>query len=89
MLSVLGGVVLVFAVPDEKDNQEVRDLITHVGNVVQKGLGGWEWDGVRLAVGVGAGEADEWDELCAEAGMEFVQLDGGESLQDFGGEFLL
>ncbi len=67
----------------------------HVGRVVQDGLGGWEWDGVRVAIGVGDGSADdteEWDELCAEAGMEFVQVDnsgsggGRESmLQEFGG----
>lgn len=61
-------------------------LIRHVGSVVQKGLGGWEWDGVRLAIGIGEGEADEWDELCAEAGLEFVQLKSGQmDKNEFGG----
>lgn len=60
---------------------------------MRDGLGGWEWDGVKVAVGVGscdADEMDEWDELCAEAGLEFVHV-GGEGggrermLQEFGG----
>lgn len=93
VLAVLGGLVLIFAIPDEPASDETaektRDLITQVGKVVQDGLGGWDWDGVRLAVGVGAGNPDEWDEMCAEVGMEFVQLDGdgasASQLQDFGG----
>ncbi|KAJ6440059.1 alpha and gamma adaptin binding protein p34 [Purpureocillium lavendulum] len=66
--------------------QQVKELIHHVGRVLGEGLGGWEWDGVRIAVGVGGppatvpddgfhdDAADEWDELCAEAGMEFVHV---------------
>ncbi|KOS17125.1 Increased recombination centers protein 6 [Escovopsis weberi] len=54
--------------------EDLRGLLRHVGSVVRDGLGGWEWDGVRLAVGVGEGEADEWEELCAAAGLEYVQL---------------
>jgi hypothetical protein len=58
-----------------------------VGSIVQKGLGGWEWDGVRLAIGIGEGDADEWDELCTEAGLEFVQLKSGLSdKNEFGGK---
>ncbi|KAK5993923.1 hypothetical protein PT974_07361 [Cladobotryum mycophilum] len=81
VLAVLGGIVLVFAIPNAKPDtltgqDDVPSLIRHVGQVVQKGLGGWEWDGVRLAVGIGEGEAEEWDELCAAAGLEFVQLGG-------------
>jgi hypothetical protein len=68
-----------------KDDQP-PSLIRHVGSVVQKGLGGWEWDGVRLAIGIGEGDADEWDELCGEAGLEFVQLKSGQSEKnEFGG----
>ncbi|KAL7922511.1 alpha and gamma adaptin binding protein p34 domain-containing protein [Trichoderma austrokoningii] len=83
VLAVLGGLVLVFAIPNEKPaaltgDDQPPSLIRHVGSVVQKGLGGWEWDGVRLAIGVGEGDVDEWDELCAEAGMEFVQLKSGQ-----------
>ncbi|TQV94847.1 alpha and gamma adaptin binding protein p34 [Cordyceps javanica] len=106
VLGVLGGLILVFAIPDssggsvasapvadgadDDDNNPTRQLIRHVGAVVHQGLGGWAWDGVKLAVGVGGGGAldvDEWDELCAEAGLEFVQVggDGDENkLQQFG-----
>ncbi|GJN85270.1 hypothetical protein PLIIFM63780_008834 [Purpureocillium lilacinum] len=67
--------------------QQVKELIHHVGRVLGDGLGGWEWDGVRIAVGVGGpspatgggiddgyGAAGEWDEVCADAGMEFVHV---------------
>lgn len=88
VLSVLGGLILVFPTPEKDEEDKVRDLIQHVGQVVRQGLGGWEWDGVRLAVGVGDGDSDEWDELCAEAGMEYVQVGGGNrpaTVQEFGG----
>ncbi|RFU75404.1 hypothetical protein TARUN_6853 [Trichoderma arundinaceum] len=91
VLAVLGGLVLVFAIPSDKPSaltaeHEPPSLIRHVGSVVQKGLGGWEWDGVRLAIGIGEGDADEWDELCAEAGLEFVQLKSGQSDKNEYGE---
>ncbi|UNI19604.1 hypothetical protein JDV02_005783 [Purpureocillium takamizusanense] len=67
--------------------QQVKELVHHVGRVLGDGLGGWEWDGVRIAIGVGGpplstsdgvdedhGVAAEWDEICAEAGMEYVHL---------------
>ncbi|KHN94914.1 Alpha/gamma-adaptin-binding protein p34 [Metarhizium album ARSEF 1941] len=90
VLAVLGGLVVVFALPPPSSSSEsaprVRELIRHVGRVVNDGLGGWEWDGVRLAVGVGAHDSDgggggdaedgywDWDELCAEAALEFVRI---------------
>lgn len=88
VLAVLGGIILVFPTPQGREDEEkVRELIEQVGQVVQQGLGGWEWDGVKLAVGVGDGLGDEWDELCAGAGMEYVQVGGshGTAMQDFGG----
>jgi hypothetical protein len=62
-----------------------------VGQVVKKGLGGWEWDGVGLAVGVGEGITEEWDEVCAEAGLEFVHVTGKAQTgrNEFGGLWLL
>ncbi|KAF6845071.1 alpha and gamma adaptin binding protein p34 [Colletotrichum musicola] len=57
--------------------QQTRALITEVGKVVREGLGGWSWDGVSLGVGVGEGETEEWEDLCAEWGLEFVQVRGG------------
>ncbi|KAK3350787.1 hypothetical protein B0H65DRAFT_518365 [Neurospora tetraspora] len=99
VLGVLGGVVCVFEVPSSKSekavyesqNEKTRELIEGVGKVVREGLGGWEWEGVALAVGVtttvggkvGGGdemdadddmeeEINEWDDLCAEWGLEFV-----------------
>ncbi|KAL7967952.1 alpha and gamma adaptin binding protein p34 domain-containing protein [Trichoderma sp. SZMC 28014] len=91
VLAVLGGLVLVFAIPNEKPAVLTQDdqppsLIRHVGSVVQKGLGGWEWDGVRLAIGIGEGDADEWDELCVEAGLEFIQLKSGQMEKNEYGE---
>lgn len=87
MLAVLGGLVLVFALPKGSDAQDqTRQLIRHVGRVVKDGLGGWQWDGVGLAVGVGDGEGEEWDELCADAGLEFVQIGGRQrERNEFGG----
>ncbi|EXF78987.1 alpha and gamma adaptin binding protein p34 [Colletotrichum fioriniae PJ7] len=53
--------------------EDTRALITEVGRVVREGLGGWGWDGVGLGIGVGDGTVDEWEDLCAEWGLEFVQ----------------
>lgn len=92
VLTVLGGLVLVFPLSSATaaGTQPTRDVIKQVGRVVKEGLGGWEWDGVGLAVGVGEGETEEWDELCAEAGLEFVQVTGSSRDQgrnEFGGKF--
>ncbi|GAB0137166.1 hypothetical protein EsDP_00005446 [Epichloe bromicola] len=98
VLAVLGGLILIFALPGPPAQstataamaaEPVREAIAQMGRVVNKGLGGWEWDGVRLAIGVGdtASDADteEWDELCAEAGLEFVQLGASQpALNTFG-----
>lgn len=104
VLEVLGGVVVVFAIPPEtassspsKDQTEA--LLKEVGKVVKDGLNGWEWDGVRLAVGVGEvghlDDLDTWDEICGDAGLEFVHVAsvavsadaknefGGKSISDF------
>ncbi|TFB04604.1 hypothetical protein CCMA1212_004081 [Trichoderma ghanense] len=91
VLAVLGGLVLVFAIPSASPaaltaDNDLPSLIRHVGSVLQKGLGGWDWDGVRLAVGIGEGDADEWDELCSEFGMEFVQLKSGQTEKNEFGE---
>ncbi|KAF5243118.1 hypothetical protein FANTH_8310 [Fusarium anthophilum] len=79
VLAVLGGVVVVFTagpIPSSKDHP-AKELVEHIGKVLKQGLGGWEWDGVGLAIGVGGdGNEDEWDEICAEAGLEFVSLGG-------------
>ncbi|KAL5612892.1 hypothetical protein BROUX41_004031 [Berkeleyomyces rouxiae] len=54
------------------------DLLREIGRVVKDGLGGWEWDGVALAIGVGENETymDEWEDCCAELGLEFVVVRG-------------
>ncbi|KAF4120669.1 Alpha and gamma adaptin binding protein p34 [Geosmithia morbida] len=109
VLSVLGGLVVVFPLPaasgpDGQEDQEgeeegdddgqqqqqerkkqerpshaqIKDLITHLGKIIRDGLGGWSWDGVSLAVGVGGSSdlAEQWDDLCGEAGLEFVHVTG-------------
>ncbi|KAL2754903.1 hypothetical protein ACRALDRAFT_2107868 [Sodiomyces alcalophilus JCM 7366] len=101
VLGVLGGVAVVFPVStpattdaadpsredqnDGKDGSSARHLIREVGRVVREGLGGWEWDGVGLAIGVGGGAdvdhekiADAWEDVCGEAGLEFVLVRGQE-----------
>nr|RBQ83979.1 hypothetical protein FVER53263_06688 [Fusarium verticillioides] len=79
VLAVLGGVIVVFTagpISSSKDHP-AKELVEHIGKVLRKGLGGWEWDGVGLAIGVGGdGNEEEWDEICAEAGLEFVSLGG-------------
>ncbi|KAK8859880.1 hypothetical protein PGQ11_010614 [Apiospora arundinis] len=92
VLEVLGGIVVVFPLPtqagsDSKEAKAARELIAHVGKVVQKGLGGWAWDGVGLCVGVGEiDDVDEWDGCAAECGLEFVQVraKGTEARNEFG-----
>ncbi|KAM5379492.1 hypothetical protein ACJZ2D_004000 [Fusarium nematophilum] len=78
VLAVLGGLVVVFtAGRPSAGGAPAKDLVQQVGKVVKQGLGGWEWDGVGLAVGVGGeGNEEEWDEICAEAGLEFVSVGG-------------
>ncbi|KAK3402866.1 alpha and gamma adaptin binding protein p34-domain-containing protein [Sordaria brevicollis] len=95
VLGVLGGVVCVFEIPSPSQAQSsaqqkerTKSLVQSVGKVVREGLGGWEWEGVGLAVGVTSltkdgemgvevegdmeDEINEWDDLCGEWGLEFV-----------------
>lgn len=94
VLQVLGGLVVVFPLPLKTDSDEAkaaRALLEHVGKVVQRGLGGWAWDGVGLCVGVGEmDDVDEWDGRAAECGLEFVQVRarGTEARNKFGGRLL-
>ncbi|KAK3328294.1 alpha and gamma adaptin binding protein p34 [Cercophora scortea] len=99
VLTVLGGVVVVFALPPPSATgvavEQTKALIAHVGRVVREGLGGWDWDGVGLAVGVSGGLAqaghdemgdvlDEWEDCCAEWGLEFVHAASASSGVDGG-----
>ena len=71
-----------------KPGGKAGELIDEVGRVVREGLGGWGWDGVVVAVGVGKDEEGEWEERCAEGGMELVVLTGKEvegARNEFGG----
>ncbi|TLD31445.1 hypothetical protein PspLS_02509 [Pyricularia sp. CBS 133598] len=87
VLGVLGGVTVVFSLNGEKEAgagaSRGRELVEAVGRVVREGLGGWEWDGVGLAVGFGevgpdAGDVlGDWEEACGEAGLEFVHAKSG------------
>ncbi|KAI1360890.1 hypothetical protein F5Y08DRAFT_331242 [Xylaria arbuscula] len=78
VLEVLGGLMIVFALPVNASSDEGKasqDLIRQVGKVVKDGLGGWEWDGVGLCLGVGEiDDVDIWEDCCAESGLEFVQV---------------
>ncbi|KAK0727849.1 alpha and gamma adaptin binding protein p34-domain-containing protein [Lasiosphaeria miniovina] len=86
VLAVLGGVVVVFGLPSSsppsssssESAAQTKELIAHVGRVVREGLGGWDWDGVSLGIGVGdlddgdLDALDEWEDCCTEWGLEFV-----------------
>lgn len=93
VLQVLGGVVVVFSVQSggaATASEAAKELIGHVGRVVREGLGGWDWDGVSLGIGVGEADfddLDEWDEACTEAGLEFVHAAGqtADVKNEFGG----
>lgn len=92
VLEVLGGVIVVFSIPSKPQSAEAqvtRALIQNVGKVVREGLGGWEWDGVGLCLGVGElDDVDEWDDCCAEWGLEFVQVrsQSTSTRNEFGGK---
>lgn len=96
---MLGGIVAVFAIPpataeaSSSSSDHTKNLIREVGRVVKEGLGGWEWDGVSLAVGVGEvahlDDLDEWDEVCGDAGLEFVHVASSaaeDARNEFGGK---
>ncbi|KAB5575512.1 hypothetical protein GE09DRAFT_953866, partial [Coniochaeta sp. 2T2.1] len=99
VLEVLGGLVVVFSLPAaaSKGTGSGRELVKQVGRVVKEGLGGWEWDGVGVVVGVGdvaGGEGrdegevlDEWEDVCAEFGMEFVHVPTGRGQEEERNEF--
>lgn len=97
VLEVLGGVVVVFPISASASSSPHKDLIREVGRVVKEGLGGWEWDGVGLGVGIGEvphlDDLDMWDELCGDAGLEFVHVGPSATADDakneFGGKFCL
>jgi alpha- and gamma-adaptin-binding protein p34 len=74
--------------------EETRQLLREVGKVVRDGLGGWEWDGVGLGVGVSGTSSEdevdsgEWEDVCNEFGLEFVNVKPGASSNaknEFGG----
>lgn len=88
VLDALGGLLVIFEIPAKADDDAAEGLIREVGRVVREGLGGWEWDGVVVAVGLGRDPDGEWEERCAEGGMELVVVGGGESegaRNEFGG----
>lgn len=94
VLEVLGGVIVVFAIPAPASSASTKELIREVGKVMKDGLGGWAWDGVGLGIGVGEVEhlddLDVWDEACGDAGLEFVHVasapDAPDAKNEFGGK---
>lgn len=96
VLDALGGVVVVFdlATPSS-DKAKSKALLEGVGHLVRTALGGWEWDGVLLAVGVedeqqqaavDEEDLEAWEDVCAEWGLEFIhhqrQGHGGKVLEE-------
>ncbi|CAG8973912.1 hypothetical protein HYALB_00003690 [Hymenoscyphus albidus] len=95
VLHALGAIIVTFKKPlSTADLDGIKELLTHVGEVVKEGCG-YDWDGVVLAVACKQSqtpilelEKGEWEDLCQELGFEFVDLDndwmgeGGE-VEDF------
>ncbi|PKS07257.1 hypothetical protein jhhlp_005859 [Lomentospora prolificans] len=83
VLDALGGLVIVFEVPKtpsaEGTKHDEQLLLEHVGRVVKDGLGGWGWDGVAVAIGLGVDSNGHWEDLCAEAGVELILVSGNEA----------
>jgi len=59
----------------------VKEMLENVGEVVKEGCG-LMWDGVCLAVAMPQSVTpyldksfDEWEEICQEAGFEFVDFE--------------
>ena len=68
------------------------DLLRAVSRLLRSGSGlGWDWDGAAVAVGVaeaapGLEMREAWEDICAEAGLEFVLVAPGvEGRNEFGG----
>ncbi|KAI3400243.1 hypothetical protein diail_4128 [Diaporthe ilicicola] len=91
VLDVLGGVVVVFPISSSTSASQNRELVREVGRVVKEGLGGWEWDGVGLGIGTGEvphlDDLDMWDEVCGDAGLEFVHVGSSATSDDAKNEF--
>jgi Alpha and gamma adaptin binding protein p34 len=76
-LEVLGAFILCFKKPiDEKELENVKELLKAVGKVAKGGMG-WGWDGALLAVGIKASvtpvidlnkSTEEWEDICREEG---------------------
>ncbi|KAK4210817.1 alpha and gamma adaptin binding protein p34-domain-containing protein [Rhypophila decipiens] len=55
VLDVLGGVLVIFPLQSSSASAAAaaaKDLVSHVGRVIRQGLGGTDWEGVGLVVGV-------------------------------------
>nr|CDP25646.1 Putative protein of unknown function [Podospora anserina S mat+] len=96
VLLVLGGVIIVVELSPCLSSSiststvtEHQRLVKEVGKVVREGLGGWEWDGVGLVIGVSQQAImgdddvlDEWEDVAAEAGLEFVVYTKGREQEE-------
>ncbi|CAG8956406.1 hypothetical protein HYFRA_00003789 [Hymenoscyphus fraxineus] len=99
VLLSLGAIIVTFKKPlSAPDLDAIKELLTHVGEVVREGCG-YDWDGVVLAVACRQSqtpvlrmEKGEWEDLCQDAGFEFVDLEEGGGRNEFrekvGGERL-
>lgn len=89
MVAAVGAWVYVFRKPvDKAAREEVVRTMEAVQEVVEKGVG-WAWEGVCLAVGVGAGGVvattehdgdgawglEEWEDAAREWGFEYVDAE--------------
>ncbi|KAM7186970.1 Alpha and gamma adaptin binding protein p34 domain containing protein [Rhypophila sp. PSN 637] len=59
VLDVLGGVLVIFPLESSTSAVAAKDLVSHVGRVIRQGLGGTDWEGVGLAVGVSSSSGSQ------------------------------
>lgn len=77
---------------DEEELGAVKGLLESVQEVVREGCG-YGWDGVCLAVVMPQSQtpwleksADDWEDLCQDAGFEFVDFEA-KGKNEYSGEF--
>ncbi|KAM7218918.1 alpha and gamma adaptin binding protein p34 [Rhypophila decipiens] len=84
VLDVLGGVLVIFPLESCSTSAAAaaaKDLVSHVGRVIRQGLGGTDWEGVGLAVGVSSSSSSGSSQPLSSlppGGEDNIAVGGGE-----------
>jgi hypothetical protein len=95
VLTVLGAFIVCFRKPLTDDGlKAVKELLDSVAEVVKGGCG-YSWDGVCLAVAMPQSTKpyleksfDEWEEICAESGFEFIDFES-KGTNEYSGKYFM